>query len=107
MASERPNTSRVESVVAAILAIILVTGFLVWLFSPSVPHRSPGWTLLFVIGIPTWLLIEWSGARLLDMQFFSRLSSGARIALAVPVLIVFLLIAGYLVHLGQKAIGGP
>jgi hypothetical protein len=62
--------------------------------------------LLFVIGIPTWFLLEWLGERMLEDRFFSRLGSAARIALAVPVLILFLIVAGYFVRLGQRAIGG-
>ena len=70
------------------------------------PRSILGWVMLFVIGIPTWLLLEWLGGRILGARFFSRIGRAARIALAVPVLILFIIFAAYIIHLGQRAIAG-
>lgn len=84
----------------------LVTAMLLWLYYPTIPRSVLGWILLFVIGIPTWLLLEWLGERVLEARFFSRIGRTARIALAVPILILLLIIAAYIIHLGQRAIAG-
>ena len=100
------RSRRTEVVIATLLVATLVVGMLLWLYYPTVPHNVLGWILLFVIGIPTWLLLEWLGERVLGSRFLSRLSSAARIALAVPILILLMVIAGYIIHLGQRAIAG-
>lgn len=79
---------------------------LLWLYYPTIPRSVLGWVLLFVIGIPTWLLLEWLGERIVGAHFFSRIGRAARIALAVPILILFVIIAAYIIHLGQRAIAG-
>ena len=88
------------------LAAALVVAMLLWLYYPAIPRTILGWVLLFVIGIPTWFLLEWLGGRIVGAQFFSRMGRAARIALAVPVLVLFLIIAAYIIHLGQRAIAG-
>lgn len=88
------------------LAAALVVAMLLWLYYPTIPRSVLGWVLLLVIGIPTWFLLEWLGERILGARFFSRIGRGARIALAVPILIVFLILAAYIIHLGQRAIAG-
>ena len=84
----------------------MVVGVLLWLYYPTIPRSVLGWVLLFVIGIPTWLLLEWLGEHFLEARFFSRLGSGARIALAVPILILFLILGAYIIRFGQRAIAG-
>jgi len=97
---------RADAIVTALLAVPVVAGMLLWLYYPTVPRSAFGWLLLFVIGIPTWFLLEWLGERIFGARFFSRLGSASRIALAVPLLVLFLVVAAYIVHLGQRAIGG-
>ena len=84
----------------------MVVGVLLWLYYPTIPRSVLGWVLLFVIGIPTWLLLEWLGQRILEARFFSRMKRATRIALAVPILILFIILAAYIIHLGQGAIAG-
>ena len=100
------RSSRAGAIFAAAAAAALVVGILLWLYHPITPRSILGWTLLFVIGIPTWLLLEWLGERVLSARFFSRMGRTARIALAVPVLILFLIFAAYIVQLGQTVIAG-
>jgi hypothetical protein len=100
------RSTRTESVVAALLAVALVVGVLLWMYYPMIPRSVLGWVLLLVIGIPTWFLLEWIGERTLRSRFFSRLGSAARIALAVPVLILLLIFASCIIVLGGKLIGG-
>jgi hypothetical protein len=98
--------ARTDAVVAALLAVPLVAGMLLWLYFPTWPRGALGWALLLVVGVPTWFLLEWLGERLLKARVFTRLGSAARIALAVPVLVLFLIVAAYVVRLGQRAMSG-
>ncbi|HKE96975.1 MAG TPA: hypothetical protein VKB34_21890 [Povalibacter sp.] len=92
--------------VAALVAAPFVVGALLWIYYPAVPKSLLGWILLILLGIPTWMLLEWLGDRVFGAQLFARLGRTSRIALAVPIAILLLLLAAYLVHLGQWAIGG-
>jgi hypothetical protein len=100
------RSPRADAVIATLLAAALVVAMLLWLYYPAIPRGIFGWALLFVIGVPTWFLLEWLGGRIIGAQFFSQMGRAARIALAVPVLILFLVVAAYIVHLGQRAIAG-
>jgi hypothetical protein len=100
------RSSRAGAVLATLLATTLVAAMLLWLYYPTIPRSIPGWVLLFLIGIPSWFLLEWLGERIIGAHFFSRLGRTARIALAVPILILFLIAAAYIINLGQKAIAG-
>ncbi len=82
----------------------LITVMLVWLYYPVLPKSALGWGLLFAIGIPTWLLLEWLGGVVLGAKVFSRLSSFGRIALAVPALLVLIVFAAAVIWLGQWVI---
>jgi len=100
------RSPRADAILAVLLALALTAGVLLWLYNPVVPRSVLGWILLFVIGIPTWFLLEWLGNRALGLRFFSRLGRAARIALAIPVLILVVVVAAYLIHWGQRAISG-
>jgi hypothetical protein len=97
---------RTDAVVATLLAAALVVAVLLSLYYPIIPRSVLGWILLFVIGIPTWFLLEWLGGRIIGARFFSRMGRAARIALAGPVLILFLIVAAYAIYFGQRAIAG-
>ena len=99
------RSTRAEAVVATLLAVALVVGVLLWMYYPMIPRSVLGWVLLIVIGVPTWFLLEWIGDRTLQSRLFSRLGSAARIALAVPVLILLLIFASYIIVLGGRVIG--
>ena len=100
------RSSRADAAFAVLLALALAVGVLLWLYYPVVPRSLLGWVLLFVVGIPTWFFLEWVGDRVLGAHVFSRFGPAARIALAVPLLILLLLVAAYVIHLGQRAISG-
>ncbi len=100
------RSPRADAVFATLLAAALVVATLLCMYYPTIPRSVLGWVLLFVIGIPTWLLLEWLGERILEAQFFSRIGRTARIALAVPILIVLMSVVTYIVDLGQRAIAG-
>ena len=100
------RSPRADAALAILLAAALAVAMLLWLYYPVIPRSVLGWVLLFVIGIPTWFLLEWVGGRLLGAKFFSGMGRAARIALVVPVLLLFIVIAGYVIHLGQRAIAG-
>ena len=100
------RSSRADAVVAVLLAVALAVGVLLWLYYPVVPRSVLGWVLLFVVGLPTWFLLEWLGGRVISARVFSRMGRAARIALAVPVLILLLIFAAYILRIGQRAIAG-
>jgi hypothetical protein len=100
------RSPRTDAALATLLAAALVTAMLLWLYYPTIPRSVLGWVLLFVIGIPSWFFLEWLGGLVLGARFFSRMGRVPRIALAVPILIVLLVIAVYVIHLGQRAIAG-
>lgn len=93
-------------VVAALLALVFVLGVLLWMYYPVIPKSVLGWVSLFVIGIPSWFFLEWLGDRVLGARFFTRMSSAARIALGVPVLILLMVIAAFVIYLGGRVISG-
>ena len=100
------RSPRADAVFATLLAVAVAIVMLLWLYYPTVPRSVLGWVLLFVIGIPTWFLLEWLGERILGADFFSRMGRAARIALAVPLLILFIVLVAYIIQLGQRAIAG-
>lgn len=100
------RSARAYAVLAVLLAVLLGTCFLLWLYYPTVPRSVLGWILLFAIGIPTWGLLEWLGGVVLGAKIFSRLGTIGRIALGVPVVVLLMVVAGFIIWLGQKAIGG-
>lgn len=89
-----------------LLALAFALGVLLWIYYPVIPRTILGWFLLFVIGIPSWFFLEWLGDRVLSARFFSRMSSAARIALGVPVLILLMIIASLVIYLGGRVISG-
>jgi hypothetical protein len=100
------RSSRSEAILAVLLALALAVGMLLWLYHPVVPRSLLGWVILIAIGIPTWFLLESLGARVLSARVFSNLGRPARIALAIPVLVVLLILAAYVIRLGQEVIAG-
>src|SRR6187402_2824341 len=94
--------SRTEVVVAASLALVFALGVLLWMYYPVAPRTGPGWVLLFVIGIPSWFFLQWLGDRVLGARFFAGMSSAARIALGVPVLILLMIIAALVIYFGGR-----
>jgi hypothetical protein len=81
------KTFKLGTVLALFALIGVVTLILLASYS-TVPQTALGWIALFVIGIPSWVLLEMLGDFVLSAKVFSRLSSAARIALAVPAVIV-------------------
>lgn len=100
------RSTRAHAIPATLLASALAIAVLLWLYYPTIPRTAIGWMLLFVIGIPTWFLLEWIGGHIFEAQLFSRLGRVARIALAVPILVLFLILATYIIHFGQRVIAG-
>jgi hypothetical protein len=90
------------------VTILCITGavacFLIFLYYPAVPTSTLGWAILIFLGIPAWLFLEWLGELVLGMRFFSRLSRAARIAIAVPVVILLIAVGMLLLGLVQALI---
>ena len=98
------NDHRWRTLGAALGLAVLAVCMLLYLYYPAVPHSVLGWVTLIVIGLPTWFFLEWLGEVTLGSPFFTKLSSGTRIAIAVPVMIVLMLVGGVVVYFGQRAI---
>lgn len=69
-----------------LLWLAVATLFLIVEFS-TLPTSLSEWLLLVGLGLPLWAFAEWLGRRTLGHPWFDRLSSPARIALGVPVLL--------------------
>lgn len=95
---------RLGSLGLILLGALFVGCALLYIYYPLRPRSALGWVALFVIGIPSWALIEWMGSAVLEAPLFKRLSSFGRIALGVPVLIALSFVAGVVIWLGGKVI---
>jgi len=77
--------------VLGVLAIVLFLAVLLaWTFFPDIPSSVLGWTVLFVVGIPAYIFVEWLGEVVLDSQFFKSRSRFTRILIGVPVVLVLI-----------------
>jgi hypothetical protein len=85
---------------AVLLAILLLGCILLWLYYPVRPRSAVGWILMFAIGVPTLAFSEWLAEAVLGAKIFRRLSSGARIALGVPVFLALLIVIAVIIWLG-------
>jgi hypothetical protein len=91
---------------AVATGVVVVLGLLMLLFW-AVPTSAMSWALLVVLGVPVWLFLEWLGSSVLGAKFFHRLSSPARIAVAVPVVALLMAIAFALTSLVRSAVVAP
>ena len=83
---------------------VVVLCALLYAFAPAVPHSVLGWAALAGLGIPAWLFLEWLGGAVLGSGFLTRLASGMRVLLGVPVLLVLAAIGWLCVWLVQVAV---
>jgi hypothetical protein len=69
------------------VAGVVVVGSPLYVYDSALFTRIAGW-VAFAIGlVGIWLFLEWFGEFVFGARFFSRMSSGARIVIAVPVLV--------------------
>ncbi|MFB2776407.1 hypothetical protein [Shewanella xiamenensis] len=99
--------------VKGILSFVGITGFisilLVVHFYPTIPRSFLGWVALFFLGIPAWVILEFTGEFVLDASFFKRMPSGLRIIVGVPVVLVLMVLALFVlgfVHKVISSVGG-
>lgn len=97
------NSGKLAAAVAIAVFVAFVTLVLLASYS-TVPRSALGWIALFVIGLPTWLFLELLGDKVLSAKAFSRMSSGLRIALAVPAVLVVAAIGFALIWVGRYII---
>ncbi|MCM2329446.1 MAG: hypothetical protein NDI88_16315 [Lysobacter sp.] len=90
--ASRTVIANVVSIVS-IGVIVGVTGFLL-VYDPGYIARVYGWMFLAVVALIFWAAYENLGQRVLDSQFFSRMSSSGRVLFGVPV-VLGLLALGY------------
>ncbi|MDP5460484.1 hypothetical protein [Alishewanella sp. SMS8] len=85
------------------VVVFLIT-LLIWTFYPEIPSSFFGWAALFVIGIPAYILMEWLGEVVFSSQFFKNRSSFTRILLGVPVALVLIGVAFFVISFVRQSI---
>lgn len=92
-----------------LLAVVCMLGVivcsLIFIYFPAVPSSTLGWAALIFVGIPGWLFLEWLGEVIFELRVFSRLSSAARVGLAIPVMIILMIASALLIRSIQSLIG--
>ncbi|QQX78716.1 hypothetical protein JK628_14185 [Shewanella sp. KX20019] len=89
--------------------VAFCAAFLAWTFYPEIPSSVLGWGVLIIIGIPAYLFLEWLGETVLGSQFFKNRSSFTRVLLGVPVALVLIVVALFVIGFVQQsvnAVGG-
>ncbi len=64
--------------------------YALFVYYPAFPKSIWGWVALIFVGIPLLFFFEWLGNATLGSKFFTRLPSGMRIALGVPVFVILM-----------------
>jgi hypothetical protein len=77
----------IRTTVAMVVAGVVVVGSPLYLYDSALFARIVEWVALAIGLIGIWLFLEWFGEIVFSARFFSRMSSGARIVIGVPVLI--------------------
>lgn len=90
------------------LSLFGLTAFLIcallFAYYPAIPRTLLGWAALIFLGLPVWFFLEWLGGAVLQSRFFSRLSSPMRVLVAIPVVILLMVFASFLIKLVQQLI---
>jgi len=84
--------------------VVFCAAFLAWTFYPEIPSSVLGWGALIIIGIPSYLFLEWLGETVLGSQFFKNRSSFTRVILGVPVALILIAVALFVVGFVQQSI---
>lgn len=84
--------------------IVFCAAFLTWTFYPKIPSSVLGWGALIIIGIPAFLFIEWLGETVLGSQFFKNGSGFIRVLLGVPIALILLGVAWFVIDFVQQSI---
>ena len=85
------------------IAAVLVCALL-FIYFPAIPKSILGWATLVFVGVPVWFFLEWLGSAVFQLKFFSRLSSTLRVLIAIPILILLMVVAVFLIKLVQRLI---
>lgn len=99
----RANMS-IKGTLSIIGFIGFISIFLVIHFYPTVPRSFLGWVALFFIGLPAWLILESTGEFVLGARFFKHMPIWLRILVGVPVVIVLIAFALFVIGFVQNTI---
>ena len=91
---------RLRSLLAAVVAFAVLTLVVLWLYYPVRPHSARGWLLLYAVGLPTLVVLEWLGDLILNSRWLNRLPRAARIALGVPAVLLLICVGSVLIWVG-------
>ncbi len=84
--------TRLKDYLAVAAVAVALVGALIIAFG-IFPRSVLGWLALLIVGIPAWVVLEWSGEAASRMPFFQRLSSPTRILIGIPFGIAFIVMA--------------
>lgn len=95
---------RIKGILNAVGVIGFLSIFLVIHFYPTIPRSFLGWVALFFLGIPVWVILESAGDLVLGASFFKRMPSALRILAGVPVVLVLIAFALFVIDFVQNTI---
>lgn len=89
-----PFRSRIRIIIGFLSLVAFCTVFLLLDIFPHRPNSLAGWLILVIVGIPSWIIIEWFGEIVFSKKLGYRISdkpfSGVRIIYALVVFLAFL-----------------
>jgi hypothetical protein len=89
-----PFRSTIRIITGLLFLVAFCTLFLLLDIFPHKPNSLAGWLILVIVGIPSWVIIEWFGGIVFSKKLGFKISgkpfSGARIIYALAVFLVFL-----------------
>ena len=94
ISGHNPFRSTIRIIIGFLFLVAFCMLFLLLDILPHRPNSLAGWLILVIVGIPSWVIIEWLGGIVLSKKLGYRISdkpfSGARIIYALVVFLVFL-----------------
>ena len=92
--SRNPFRSAFRIIIGLMFLVAFYTMFLLLDIFPHKPNSLAGWLIVIIVGLPSWLIIEWLGGLVFSKKLGDRISdkpfSSARIIYPLVVFLVFL-----------------
>ena len=92
--SRNPFRSAIRIIIGLLFLVAFCTLFLLLDIFPHKPNSLAGWLILVIVGVPSWVIIEWFGGIVFSEKLGYKISdkpfSGARIIYALVVFLAFL-----------------
>ena len=89
-----PFRVTIRIIIGLLFLVAFCTLFLLLDMFPHKPNSLAGWLILVIVGIPSWVIIEWFCGMVFGKKLGSKISdepfTGARIIYALAVFLAFL-----------------